>query len=530
MTNYPVCRVDVHGRDDTYRVTLSGVEGGEPSGDLLSCMTTKRIGMDTAAGTFELQFARTRDAEGRTWAEKLHAQDLVVIQMMNHTGALGPDGAGEMHTVMIGLIDHVTETTGLNQRGQPQRRVLVRGRDFAKVFLNGMVTYWNFLGAALLDAQTFVDVSRFNAKPAVIIRDLLSEIYERFMRATIRFNGVDLQLWDFLAYDLSSYDAELPAGLDMKFIGGEGSFWSFFIRVASPPFHELFIDTRRTTTTDTATTAGIGRETKAAKFTLGQDHAAPTLVLRPTPFPYFTPPEFPQKFRGVQELDDEGFLVVPDTVVHGVVDRPWDDLVRHEIGHHDGLREEPLSEELSQSDSEVYNMYMPLPVYPVLSERFFLLSAPPILDPERFHRYGYRPLTPQCALIQPKASADYAEPMFEFYTRLAWRLASWNVLNDTFLSGTKTLQLSPHLHIGERLVDRSSWQKHAMEFYIEAVVHRFVYGEQASTTVALTRGLPEVSYARFGSLEAAQGLKPVDPTRATQVYKDLMDRAQKVQH
>jgi hypothetical protein len=522
MNNYPVCLVEIHGENETYELTPEPGRplGSSPSNDLISCVTNKRISME-AVGTFELALAHTRDAQGRTWADKIRPQNLVVVQMMNHTGAQGPDGAGELHTVMIGLVDQVTQAVAINQQGKPERVITVTGRDAGKMFTQGMVTYWNFLGANLLGANSFVDVSVFNAKPSIIIRELLTNIYERFMRATFRVYGTDVTFWDLLAYDLSSYDAELPLGLDMKFIVGEGSFWSFFVKVASPPFHELFIDTRRATTTD-----AVSRETKAPRYTLGKDGSAPTVVLRPTPFPYLTPPANPSKYR-VEGAGGEEVITVQEV---SVIDREWDNLVRHEVGHTDGLRGEPMGEQLSRSDREQYNLYMPQPTYPVIPERLFTLSVPPILDRARFHRYGYRPLTPPCELIQPKQGADYTEPIFEFYTKLAWRLASWNVMNDQFKSGTKTLQLSPHLHVGERLVDRSPWQHEVYEFYIEGVTHRYVFGGACTTTVGLTRGLPEETYARFGELAAEHGLEALDPSTVSQAYQNLMKIGQEAQH
>jgi len=560
--NYPVCLVDIHTQTETYSVSLDMAPGTQPSGDLLVCTTAKRLGMDAAVGQWELHFARTKDGQGRTWADKINPQDLVVIQMMNHSGASGADGVGEMHTVMIGLVDSVTDTLAMNQRGSPERRIVVRGKDFGKFFVNGMVTYWNFLGAALLQAQKFVDLSRFREKPSRIIRNLLGDIFERFLRATVHVHGGVRELWDLLAYDLSSYDAEMPAGLDMKFISGEGSFWSFFVKVASPPFHELFIDTRRTATTNVAarpiidktnTTritvkAVVGeRETKAARFTLGLDRSAPTVVLRRTPFPYLAQPGSlaQQKANGLVTQDGSSIsTVIQVTASAGSQD--WRQLIRHEIGHDEEIQGEPLLQELSKSDHETYNMYLPMPSYPVLNERMMALSLPPVLDRARFHRYGYRPLTPQCTLMQPLGGQDTTETMFDFYTSLGWKLASWNVLNDRFLSGTKTLRLSPHLHIGERLVDRSSWHEEPMEFYIEGVFHRFIYGEGATTTVALTRGLSETDYARFDGIQSTAGRTPVeqqlfDPTIAgdleivplttvTQTFEQLIDTAKRVQH
>lgn len=530
LMGYPICLIEIHGDDETYEVAMesSAPIGNSPAHDLLACTTEKRISMESA-GTFELHFACTRDAQGRTWADKIHPQNLVVIQMMHHSGALGPDGAGELHTVMIGLVDHVTDGVAMNNRGVPNRSIVVRGRDATKMLTTGMVTYWNFLGAALLGAAQHTDIARFNDTPSRIARELLETLVVKFLQTTVRINGAPTQLWDLLGYDLSSYEAELPAGLDAKFTAGEGSFWQFFVKLASPPFHELFVDTRRRKTLDT----NGGRETRAPRFTLGKDQSCPVLMLRPTPFPYITPPV--RSLLGTipdnKLVEPDGTLNVPE--VHVIAERDgltWDGLIRHEIGHQDGLRGEPIQEQLSVSDAEQYNLFLPLPSYPVLPDNMFLLSVPPIFDRARFHRYGYRPLTPSCALLQPKQSGDVNEPIWDFYISLAWRLASWYVLNDQFRSGTKLIQLSPHIHVGERLVDRSPWQHRTYEYYVESVTHRFMFGQSATTTLGLTRGLPEESYLRISEVLSEQGLEQLAPTKVSQTYRDLMGQAQRRQN
>lgn len=497
---YPVCLVEIHGEAQSWElggmVDPARPHGNAPSGDLLACRTDKRLSMDTPAGVFEITLAAVRDRNGLTWKDKIHPQDVVVIQMMNYQGRVGARGEGELHTVMIGFVDRVTETVALNARGVPQHVIQVRGRDVGKLFLHGVVTYWTFLGASLLKMQEFIDASLLNAKPDEVIERLLDRIYKQFLQITLTVLGRQRDFWDCLAYRLESYGAEVPAGLDFQFLAGEGSFWSFFVKVASSPFHELWVDTRR------ISSLGGGSEVTAqdAQFVLGKDGSAPTLFLRPTPFPYLTPPpalptDVPAATPPLPGID----VAVPETIVRPsgrVRAEAWTALVRHQVGGED-LNLEPFDQVLSVSDEEQANFYLVSPQYAWIGEKHWLLSVPGIIDEPKFRRYGYRPMLPATSLIQPKAIDTLQDPIVQFYTALNWRMASWNVLNDQFLSGIKTFKLLPHIHVGERLLDRSNWQK-PYEFYIEQVSHHFVQHEQATTTLGLTRGLPAREYETYG--------------------------------
>lgn len=523
MSGFPMCLVEIHGAEETFEISSDPTRpyGESPSGDLLSCTTQKRIDMASPAGHFDLQLARVKDAQGRTWMDKIRPQDMVVIQMMHHSGTTGPHGAGEMHTVMIGWVDEVTDYTAVNARGIPERRIRVRGRDAGKLLASGQVTWWSFLGASLLKTQRFIDVSRFNAKPASVVRDLIEEIYHRFLQATVQYHGESRDFWDLLAYSLDSYDDEIPAGLDYRFVMGEGTFWSFLSTVASAPFHELFVDTRRQSYVRTV----ADTYSKTPVLSVGQDQSSPTLLLRPTPFPTLEEQPARQAAAPVQDGQHVAFTAIrPAKILRRA---RWDALWRHEIGHADGLRSEPILSQIERSGEHQPNVYMPRPIYPMIPDRMFSLAVPPILDRPRFHKYGFRPYMPDCNMLQPQGSGDQSETMFEWYTKLAWRLASWRVFDDQFGQGRKVLQLSPHLHVGERLVDRSSWHERPYEFYIESVSHQWAYQGRATTTVDVTRGLPEDEYARIVERPEWLNLEKVNVADATKVFLDMFEAGQR---
>ena len=498
---HPICLVEIHGKDESFELSSGAPPYGlSPTSDLIEVKTDKSISAERPAGAFEIRLVNRKDDDrGRTWMDKVHPQDVVVIQMMNHQGTTGKHGAGEMHTVMIGLVDTITESTGISSRGVPQRQIVVRGRDMGKLFTHGIVTYWNFLGATTLGAQEFIVAAKLNDTPDQVIERLLKDIYQRFLHISLVVHGESKEFWDYLGYQLLSYGAELPFGLDKNFLMSEGTFWSFFVKAASLPFHELFIDTRRQSEVSNVLETQEGSTSSVPLRTLGKDGSAPTLVMRPTPFPYLTPPPLTGKIAPLPPQSDPNVLQLPNidvTPEQVVMGSAWDALVQHEIGD-DDLTGESIDDGVSRSDAEQYNVYLVFPHYAWLPERQFLLNVPAVIDEARFHKYGYRPLMPYSTLIQAPGYDGANDPMIQFYTKLTWRLASWHVFNDTFLSGYKTFKLQPQIHVGEKLLDRSTWKVRPEVYYVESVSHHFVQNEKATTTVGLTRGLSKDDYEKY---------------------------------
>ncbi|MDO8357322.1 MAG: hypothetical protein Q7U76_13105 [Nitrospirota bacterium] len=512
---YPICLVEIHGQDESFELSSGALPyGNSLTSDLLEVKTDKSLSPERPAGAFEIRLARREDDDrGRTWMDKIRPQNVVVIQMMNHQGTIGAHGAGEMHTVMIGLVDTITESMGITSRGLPQRQVVVRGRDMGKLFTHGIVTYWTFMGASFGGVNPLgLDASKYNAKPDQVMVQLLQDIYQRFLKLSLVVDGEAGDFWDYLGYQLRSYGAEIPAGLDTAFLQGEGSFWSFFVKCASLPFHELYIDTRRQGEASNVLETQEGSTLSVAKRILGKDRSAPTLVLRPTPFPYLTTPPVTGRIPPLPQQTDPNVLELPtvDIVDHQLVNRTaWDALVQHEVGDND-MAGEAIDDGVSRSDAEQYNVYLTFPHYPFIQERQFLLNVPVIIDEERFHKYGYKPLMPYTTLLKAPGINNTADPLIGFYSALNWRIASWHVFNDRFMSGYKTFKLLPHVHVGEKLLDRSTWKAREELYYVESVSHHFVQNEKATTTVGLTRGLAKTDYDQYTSSLLSANLKLVN--------------------
>ncbi|MCB0012897.1 MAG: hypothetical protein KDE34_13380, partial [Anaerolineales bacterium] len=178
--SYPVCLVDIYGRDEQWTLQADGSQshpfGETPASDLLSCQTEKHLHYAQPTGHFSLTLAHRLDPRGRSWADRLRPQDLVVIQMQNYGQRMGPHGQGELHTVMIGLIDSIRLAAGTSEAGSPVRQIVVTGSDFGKLFQRGNVTYWSFLGAAMVGVAEFIMPHFLNGKPHTVMAHLIKEL------------------------------------------------------------------------------------------------------------------------------------------------------------------------------------------------------------------------------------------------------------------------------------------------------------------------------------------------------------------
>ncbi len=533
--SYPVCMVEIYGREEQWTFTSEASDqrpyGTSPASDLISCRTEKHLHYANPAGRFSLTLVHRPDSRGRTWADRVQPQDLVVIQMLNYGQPAGPHGQGQQHTVMIGLVDTITIVARVDGSGKPQRQIAVKGQDFGKLFQRGNVTYWSFAGASLVGAAEFVAQEQLNGHPHTVAEVLLTELFFKFMKPEWVFNQQTVTFKDILGYALSSYQSLFPGGLDWQFILSEQAFWSFFVKVASVPFHEVFIDTRRTADMGPESadnplsrpprpsqrdlSAGVLEARRPSTVpsqsivhlptkTYGRDASAPFVVLRPPPFPELAP----------SKLVDVS---------------PWEALPQHVISvEAAGL--ETQDHTISRGDQEQFNLYLVFPRGGIIPEFPYLLYVPPIIDRPKFHHYGYRPLMPHVSLLN-MPSKTTNDPWLGFYDELAWRLAGWNVLNDVFWSGTKTFQLMPHLHVGERLLDQSTWQtapgsrEAGQEFYIESIRHEFVTHQQAKTMVGVTRGLSALQAHAYDSTlsQAAQNLTKLDAN----VRREFLDNLAK---
>lgn len=78
-------------------------------------------------------------------------------------------------------------------------------------------------------------------------------------------------------------------------------------------------------------------------------------------------------------------------------------------------------------------------------------------------------------------------------------LYNWNIMNPDFYNGTITVTGQNYYKIGDRLLYKSAEDGTDIEYYIEGVSHQFVSFSHWTTTLSVTRGLPNSGSGRFSA-------------------------------
>jgi nucleoid-associated protein YgaU len=247
----PEVRVSFHTSAKCYQAKGRTISRGaqlDPTYQLLSVNTQKTL--SNPAGAFTINLA------GDQWEERLTSNDLVVISM----GYVG----GDMHTVMVGLIDRVKRRRTVSG-GRPQITTTVTGRDFGKILLRSQLRFYPEIGANTNDPakkffltdvgwidmlSIFTDDEMVKGTPAVILEKIMTNIL-------LKLNETEWSVYDesktepvvkkvgvgeVIRYSLEKTDFFLPFMLTADQF--EGALWNLMERATQKPFTELFIDVR----------------------------------------------------------------------------------------------------------------------------------------------------------------------------------------------------------------------------------------------------------------------------------------------
>jgi hypothetical protein len=118
-------------------------------------------------------------------------------------------------------------------------------------------------------------------------------------------------------------------------------------------------------------------------------------------------------------------------------------------------------------------------------------------DPDSVHRYGYRPqIGTMRWMFDPTGTAaqNGNYNIAQTVGTLLMRLVSWHHPRPLMANAQVVLPLSPDILIGTRFRYAPYKNGEVWEFYIEGFKHDFVFGEDSTTTLTLTRGLPVAVY------------------------------------
>jgi len=494
----PIAQVSFHTEDKLYqaRGVIAGTSHDiDPTNQLLSITTNKML--SSPAGTFSTSLS------GDDWfmpngTPKLRPNDLAIIYMgyrAPSSSVLWIDGTShtsseDLSTVMIGLIDTVTRTRSGGGNGiQPQTTTTVTGRDFGKLLIKSMLKFYPELNwdttkeqhfflaqtgwIALLRAFTGADA--IVGTPAKILDTIMRSVLKKLVGISWKVYDDNItgstggaktaELGSMLRYRFAATDFSIPFYMTVQQY--EGSVWNLMERVNLRPFTELFIDTRDRWEVD-----------------WGDGHAQ-QLVTEICE-------ESSDMAKG-QLSDDKGKWAYPATMfgkkdgAQAVVtfrNTPFTKDLWAKLRSHEILEEDIISESLSYSDNENYNIFWAGTTLTPFASTFDLKRVnPPMINEDNVKRYGLSALEVQIEGLQ-LTDVTQTIALTTMAKSLNQKLRDWFEHNNEYLSGTLVIRGKGDLKIGQKLIHKSI----GMEFYIEGVSQSYqVYGEW-HTTAQVTRG------------------------------------------
>jgi hypothetical protein len=123
-------------------------------------------------------------------------------------------------------------------------------------------------------------------------------------------------------------------------------------------------------------------------------------------------------------------------------------------------------------------------------------------DPASIQRYGFRPeLGTTRWLWDPQGTAAQNQNLNvqDTVLQLLGAMISWNHPAPLMAQAEVTLPLTPSILIGTRFRYAPFKNGETWDFYVERVVHRFIFGGNSTTRLLLSRGLPTAVYDDSGS-------------------------------
>lgn len=457
----PFCEVEFHTEEKLYKTVASH----SPSDDLLSVNTTKNISSSSPAGSFVIELVGRPDKNGKTWYDKIHSQDMVVIKMGRK--------AGNLDTVMVGLVDEVRRVTKVGSKGERTVRIKIKGRDWAKALLKAEIKWFpQFfeddkvfpIGELTDPAYTLLQMKAFYAEmsgmgigtPAFLIEQTLTRLLFKLMLFKVVFWESEndkkfATIKEILRFRLTATKNLVPFMVTMNKY--EGSIWNFLTSIQNPPFFELFVDTRtdfmecildvELDSYDPPTRIPKKYGEFPARF--GDDEAAVVLFLRRTPF------------------DKED----------------WNNLYTHHIES-----DEIIDEDIGRGDHENYNMFHASPALTLIKNTVAHSAiVKPLYNADNIAKYGLSFLEKQVEGIYSQ-DENPENPLSVTAIELTKTLKEWYENNLNYENGTVVLKGKGDIKVGQRF--------HNVEtntvFYIESVTQNFVNFENWSTSLDVTRG------------------------------------------
>lgn len=421
--------------------------------DLVSVDVQHALGQPS---TFSLSVAPRRyriddTGEAMTWAEILRPMDYVEITLATSRRYLRAGDIRERvvagdraypHVVLRGFISECRYVDAADARGgAPQRRVLISGQNFHKLWINYKIFY--LPERTLVQAQGLKRIAQiFGSRSLVTPNELFDAIYRNAFLPQLATLADTLPvvkkhgIWGDMPDQFAVYlqNAALSAF--------QGSLDQMIRTFAKTPYTEFF-------TYDEPWPGGSPRT----------------------------------QWRWAPLTDAGNRLPIPSFL------RGDDRKLRARVLHADEIS----SHSVAAGDTDLYTYFWATPDQSMgagIGSQISKVRSPGYLS-RKYPIHGFRPLEPSFGMYRLKeASPAPVASNPDFLDVQVGQLTNWLaacfVDSDQHWGGDAQCHGRPDIMVGEYL-DLPEWGK---RFYVEGVTHRFVFPESYSTQLRLTRGQP----------------------------------------
>lgn len=420
------------------------------------------------------------------WIDILTPMSLVVI---------GMERAGRAQIVMIGVVRTIGQTEVWVPGKGVQRALQVTGADFGYFFSLQNYYTQSLLNATLgsplgvTGALTAVDNGLVAGTPDSVgkawYQKIMAGPQSLMASLTFAYQGTRLTFFQMVSTWFEKYtQADIDIPLGDNFMTADGTWNQKFNEIFPFPWYEFFITTAPVGTYPASQTTGLALSSLSLPTA---EPASPQLVARVNPLP---------------RLVNTGSTATP---VFEMDFSLWDKLPQYrlDVGS-------PVQSSMQFDDSELRNFYVINPMW--LSNQFgvtndmqtpftFLFAS--WVDTASIHRYGYRPEISELhwfsdsmgVTAQQNSAAGVGIPGFEILVAdLALKKISHHEPTANMAKSTATTNIRPDILPGNKFNFAPFKDAQRWTFYIEAVSHTWEFGGNCTTSLTLTRGLPDTVY------------------------------------
>ena len=207
-----------------------------------SATVTKTLTNPT--GTFSITLRRRRPNNAGTWNEAVGINDLLTIEIgRGAAGAQGGRGGNGTVIVMLGLVESIRDTIGVDEKGRREEQCVIDGSDVAALLANHHIS--NRYSITEQSAQAHAAL--FSTKMAGS-DSRITKLFPSMLSAieSLGYPRIKFPSWQRRGGFHSLIELDVTTTLQsLTDIAAQysGPTWGLFERIAPPPFLELYLDT-----------------------------------------------------------------------------------------------------------------------------------------------------------------------------------------------------------------------------------------------------------------------------------------------